>query len=150
VRPAAQSGVDSGVDAVRIGLQDRLPRSVEDGPLLAGGVPEADAPRQAVDGKTDRTEQFGEGAARDAEQHLELEGAILAVTEADAEAGVGLGLGLDAGDAPAVAVDADGGVQAAHGPRTPRDGQTPPEGQPQEEAEQVQAITPGSETGPTQ
>src|SRR5262249_10930483 len=76
-------------------------------------------------------DQLAQGAAADAEEQLELEGAVLALAEADGEVGVVRGARLDGGDAVAVAGDADGAVEAGDGERAARPGQAPA----QEEAE---------------
>ncbi len=75
---------------------------------------EADAPRQPIDRQGGGADQLGDGAAAGRREDFELKGPILTVAEADAEIAVEFVLRLDVGDAPAIAMDAEIGVQPRH------------------------------------
>ena len=98
----------------------------------------ADAPRQAVDWQTLNADQFREGAAHDAQEDFQLEGAVLSVTKAEAEPGVGVVGRLDVGDAPAVAVDLQRLTDAGDSTFAVRERQALAERPAQEQAMQVQ------------
>ncbi len=88
---------------------------------------EADSSRQPVNGQNVAADQLGQRPADDAEQQLELEGAILAVAEAEGKPGVVIVIGLDVRDAPAVATDLDTGIQSDESSRAAGRRQAPAE-----------------------
>jgi hypothetical protein len=100
---------------------------VEQGELLPGRLHEADAPGEPIDGQAAHADELRQRAAGDAQQRLELEGAVLAVAEAEAVPGVGVGGGVDGGDAPAVAPDAHRPFEAGGGQGAAGDRQAPAE-----------------------
>ena len=75
---------------------------------------------QAVEGQALGPGEGGQGAAHQAQPGLELEGAVLAVAEADGEPGIGVVLGGDVGDAEAVAGNGHLPAHPAH-PQGPVD-----------------------------
>jgi hypothetical protein len=78
----------------------------------------SDAPRQPIDGECVRTDQLGQRSAHDAQQGLELEGTILALTEAQSVPGIGVCACCDVRHAPAIAPDDDLGLQPWKGQHT--------------------------------
>ena len=105
------AGGDGGVDAVGVGLEDHAGVVGLVFPLAGGVAAEAEGAVEFVDAQQALVEQRGGASVGHVAVELELPAAILAEAEALGEEGVAGGLGFGVGDAPAVADDADGGVE---------------------------------------
>ena len=101
-----------GIDASRVGADDRLRLRARTRPLHAGRALDAERTQELVVVERRRAEGLGQAARADAPMRLELPQAVLRMHEAEAEHRVLARLRLDGRDAGGVALDADLVAQA--------------------------------------